>query len=498
MADAATAESWAAKARSITLPQQMIIDGSLQSASGGETVDIVSPRDAKIITTVPKGHPDDVDRAVTAARRAFTDSAWSRLTPAERKKLLHRFADTIEAHRDELALLICLEMGKPIEYAYSIEMRTTIACYRWYAEWADKLAGEIPEVGADALALVTREPIGVVGVVVPWNFPMTLSSWKIAPALAVGCTVVVRPSDMSPLSALRLAELALEAGLPDGVLNVVTGKGRATSQALGLHPDVDTLAFTGSTEVGRAYLRYSADSNLKRVWLELGGKSPSIVLPDADIDAAVAGTAGNIFFNQGEMCTAPSRLLVHRSIRDQVVDGIVRHAESLRIGDPLDPATRMGPLVSGSHREKVEAHTARALAEGARLRTGGKRPTDVGPGGFYLQPTVLDDVEPGMAIAREEVFGPVLSVLTFDDEDQAVAMANDTEYGLAAAVWTRDVSAAHRVSRKVQAGTVWVNCYEEGDMTVPFGGFKQSGNGRDKSVHALEKYTELKTTWIAL
>ena len=497
MADEATAGSWAAKAQSITLPQQMIIDGSPARTSSEETANITSPRDGKIITTVPKGHPDDVDRAVAAARRAFTDSSWAGLRPPERKMLLHRFADAIEAHRDELALLISLEMGKPIEYAYSIEMRTTIACYRWYAEWVDKLSGEVPEVGAEALALVTREPIGVVGVVVPWNFPMTLSAWKIAPALAVGCTVVIRPSDLSPLSALRLAELGLQAGLPDGVLNVVTGQGRQTAQRLGLHPDVDTLAFTGSTEVGRAYLRYAADSNLKRVWLELGGKSPSIVLPDADIDAAVAGTAGNIFFNQGEMCTAPSRLLVHRSIRDEVVDGVVRHAESLRIGDPLDPATQMGPLVSASHREKVEAHTQGAVDAGAVLRTGGDRP-DVGLDGFYLRPTVLDRVEPGMAIGREEVFGPVLSVLTFEDEDQAVAMANDTEYGLAAAVWTRDVSAAHRVSRKVQAGTVWVNCYEEGDMTVPFGGFKQSGNGRDKSVHALEKYTELKTTWIVL
>ncbi len=420
------------------------------------------------------------------------------MAPAERKQVLHRFVDAIEAHRDDLALLVSLEMGKPIDYAYSIEMRTTIACYRWYAEWADKLVGEVPEVGPEALALITREPIGVVGVVVPWNFPMTLLAWKVAPALAVGCTVVVRPSELSPLSAIRLAEIALEAGLPPGVLNVVTGQGKETAQALGLHPDVDTLAFTGSTEVGRAFLRYSADSNLKRVWLELGGKSPSIVLQDADLDAAIAGTAGNIFFNQGEMCTAPSRLLVHRSVADEVVDGVVRAAEALRIGDPLRPGTQIGPLVSGAHRNRVEAHTRRAMEQGARLRAGGTRPDEANADGFYLRPTVLDQVDPEMSIARDEVFGPVLSVLTFDDEDHAVRLANDSVYGLAAAVWTSDVSAAHRVSRRLQAGTVWVNCYEEGDMTVPFGGYKQSGNGRDKSVHALEKYTELKTTWIKL
>ena len=484
---------WQGWATSLVVPDQQVIDGESGYAADGATFGVVSPRDGATIAEVPDSGAVDVDRAVAAARKA--GAGWAATSPAERKRLLHRFTDLVEQHRDELALLMSLEMGKPIDIAARIEMRTTINCYRWYAEWADKLTGEVPEVGRDALALVTREPVGVVAVVVPWNFPMTLTAWKVAPALAAGCTVVVKPSEHSPLSMLRLGALALEAGLPDGVLNVVTGDGPRVPTLLGRHRDVDSVAFTGSTAVGRQFMHYAAESNLKRVWLELGGKSPSIVLPDADLAAAASSTAGNIFFNQGEMCTAPSRLLVHTSVRDEVVGRIVDIAQAMRVGDPLDPATQMGPLVSSIHRERVDEHVQNAVAAGAAIRAGGTRPDS---GGFYYRPTVLDGVTPDMAIARDEVFGPVLSVLEFDTVEQAVELANDTDYGLAAAVWTRDVSNAHRVSRAVKAGTVWVNCYEEGDMSVPFGGFKQSGNGRDKSVHALEKYTELKTTWLAL
>jgi gamma-glutamyl-gamma-aminobutyraldehyde dehydrogenase len=489
-------EEWRMRAARLAPRTGHHIGGSFTPSRDGATLPVVSPRDGRTIADVAAAGAADVDAAVAAARRAFDDGPWPRLSPADRKAALLRLADLVERDRETLALLVSLEMGKPITEADGIELRALIGCLRWYAEAADKLIDESPRTGAHSLALVTREPVGVVGAVVPWNFPLTMAAWKLAPALAAGCTVVLKPAEESPLSALHLAALAAEAGLPDGVLNVVNGRGETAGRALGEHPGVDVIAFTGSTEVGRHFLRYAAGSNLKRVWLELGGKSPNIILPDApDLDAAADTAAWGIFFNAGEMCTAPSRLLVHRSIAGRVLDRIVARAESLAIGDPLDPATEMGPLVSARQRDRVLSYLKAGDADGARLRAGGSPP---GGDGYYVRPSVFDRVTPGMRIAREEIFGPVLAVLEFDDTDEAVRLANDSDYGLAAALWTSDLTTAHRVSRALRAGTVWVNCYEEGDMSVPFGGVKQSGNGRDKSLHALDKYLDLKTTWIAL
>ncbi|MER5748307.1 aldehyde dehydrogenase [Streptomyces sp. NPDC002088] len=494
---AVTRDEWLRRAKALKLSGAHHIDG-VEEAGGGNSFTVVSPRDGQVLAEVADGGSAEVDAAVAAARRAFDTGPWPRLTPADRGRVLVRIAERLEERREELALTVSLEMGKPITDAHDIELRAVINTFRWYGQLADKLTDESPHTAPDALALVTREPAGVVGAVVPWNFPLTLAGWKVAPALAAGCTVVLKPSENSPLSALLLAAVASEAGLPPGVLNVVNGLGPTTGRAIGLHPDVDVLAFTGSTAVGRHFLRYAADSNLKRVWLELGGKSPNIVLPDApDLEKAAATAAWGIFFNQGEMCTAPSRLLVHTSVAERVTEAVVERARALRVGDPLDPATEMGALVGESHLTRVLDHIRHGADDGARLRTGGGR-THTETGGVYLEPTVFDRVDPGSRLAREEIFGPVLSVLTFDDLDEAVALANATEYGLAAGLWTSDLSTAHRVSRALKAGTVWVNCYEEGDLTVPFGGMKQSGNGRDKSAHALEKYTELKTTWIQL
>ncbi|WP_328686150.1 aldehyde dehydrogenase [Streptomyces sp. NBC_00343] len=490
-------DEWLRRAKTFQVYGAHHIDGA-DEPGAGRTFRVVSPRDGQVVAEVADGGPAEVDAAVAAARRAFDTGPWPRLAPAERGRVLLRLAELLETQREALALAVTLEMGKPVTDAHDIELRAAINTFRWYGQLADKLTDESPHTAPDALALVTREPAGVVGAVVPWNFPLTLASWKVAPALAAGCAVVLKPSENSPLSALLLGRLATEAGLPPGVLNVVTGDGPTAGRALGVHPDVDVLAFTGSTAVGRHFLRYSADSNLKRVWLELGGKSPNIVLPDApDLEKAAATAAWGIFFNQGEMCTAPSRLLVHASVTEQVTEAVVARARELRVGDPLDPATEMGALVGEGHLERVLGHVRRGVDEGSRLRTGGSR-TRTDSGGSFVEPTVFDRVEAGAGLAREEIFGPVLSVISFNTLEEAVELANATQYGLAAGLWTSDLSTAHRVSRALKAGTVWVNCYEEGDLTVPFGGMKQSGNGRDKSAHALEKYTELKTTWIQL
>lgn len=491
-------EDWLERATVMSIDGRALIDGERVDAISGDTFACRSPRDGRVLAPVAACQTRDVDRAVAAARRAFDEGRWAHRPPAERKRVLVDWARLVEEHADELALLVTLEMGKPINDSRSIELTAVRNCLSWYGELTDKLMGELPSVDRSALAMVTREPLGVVGAVVPWNFPLTMASWKLGPALAAGNSVVLKPAEQSPLSALRLAQLALEAGLPEGVLNIVPGFGETAGQALGRHHDVDVITFTGSTEVGRLFLRYASESNLKRVWLELGGKSPNIVFSDAaDLDVAAEAAAFGGFFNQGEMCTAASRLLVDDHIHEEFTERLLRKAQERPPADPLDPATRTGPLVDEEHMTRVLGYVEAGRADGATLRVGGSQ-TRAGTGGWYVEPTVFTDVGNQMRIAREEIFGPVVSLIRFSEADEAVRIANDTMYGLAAAVWTNDLVTAHRTARAIRAGTVWVNCYEEGDMTVPFGGMKHSGFGRDKSAHAIDKFTDLKTTWIAL
>lgn len=492
-ADPVGAVDWIARASAQALPRGLVIGGRVVAAEA--TREQVTPRDGSVLGVVPWATVADADRAVAAARTAFDSGSWSRLHPRARGDILLRVADVLEAHRDELALLVSLEMGKPIRQAWEIELRTFVRTWRYYGELADKEHGEVTPTGPGELSLVTREPAGVVAAVVPWNFPLTLAGWKVAPALAAGCTVVLKTAESSPLSMLRVAELALEAGLPPGVLNVVTGDGPEVGRRLGEHPDVDILTFTGSTAVGRHFLRYSADSNLKRVYLELGGKSPNIIFPDApDLDAAAATAAWAIFFNSGEMCTAGSRLVLHRDIADDVIAKVVAASADWAPGDPLDPATRMGPMVDARSVDRIGAQLQEGVSAGARVVTGGAR---IDRPGSYFAPTVVTDLTRDNVLVRDELFAPVLSVLTVDSEEEAIRVAGDTPYGLAAACWTADLGRALRVSRALRAGTVWVNCYEEGDLSVPFGGVGLSGHGRDKSAHAMAEYTDLKTTWIA-
>lgn len=482
----------------LAIKGQAFIDGRFVESVSGETFDDISPRDGQVIAKVAACDAADVDLAVKAARRAFDTGVWRDRSPKERKKVLQRFAALFEKHMDELAVLETLDMGKPISESRTIDVNVVLDTLQWYAECPDKLYDEIAPTGPNQLATITREPVGVVGAVVPWNFPMLMAAWKLAPALATGNSVILKPAEQSPLTALRMAELAAEAGIPDGVFNVLPGFGPTAGKAIGMHMDVDCLAFTGSGEVGKLFLQYAGQSNMKRLFLECGGKSPNIILDDVpELRAAAERAATAICFNQGEVCVAPSRLILSERIQDQFLDIVIETARSIRPGDPLDPETRLGALVEDDHRSRVESYIAKGREEGARLVLGGDRP-DTELGGYYLNPTIFANVKNSMAIAREEIFGPVLSTITVKDDEEAVRVANDTSYGLAAAVWTRDLSRAHRISRKLRAGSVWVNCYDHGDVTVPFGGYKQSGNGRDKSLHALDKYTELKTTWIEL
>ncbi|MFV2176247.1 aldehyde dehydrogenase [Actinomadura sp. LOL_016] len=486
------------RAAALTPPTRLFLDGAFVDAASGATFDRVSPRDGTVIARVAEGDETDVDRAVAAARAAFQDGRWARRPPRERRAVLQRLARLVEEHAEELALIEALDMGKPFTDALAVDLRVTVQTLDFYAEAIDKTYDEVAPTAEDVLATITREPLGVVAAVVPWNFPLMMAIWKVAPALAVGNSVVVKPAEQSPLTALRLAELAAEAGLPAGVLNVVPGFGPTAGRALGLHMDVDAVAFTGSGSVGRRFMRYAAESNIKQVSLELGGKSPQIVLPDAPgLDRVAEAVATGIFFNQGEVCTGGSRLLVHRSIKDELLGKVLDASRRKRVGDPLDPGVDIGALVESAHMERVLGYIDAGREEGARAVLGGNRVL-AETGGYYVEPTVFDQVDPHMRIAQEEIFGPVLSVLEFDSVDEAVRIANGTAYGLAAAVWTTDLSTAHRVSRRLRAGTVWVNCYDDSDITVPFGGYGQSGFGRDKSLHALDKYAHLKSTWIKL
>jgi acyl-CoA reductase-like NAD-dependent aldehyde dehydrogenase len=490
--------SWHDRAAQVRPDGQAFVAGRRVASATGETFDKKSPIDGRLLGAVTRGRAPDIDAAVAAARQAFDDGRWAHQTPAARKKVLQRFSERILGARDELALLETLDMGKPIRYSLAVDVGSTARTIAWYAEAVDKIYDEIAPTPRSALALITREPMGVIGCIVPWNYPMIMAAWKLGPALAAGNSVVLKPSEKSPYTALRLAELAVEAGLPPGVFNVVPGYGHEAGEALALHPDVDAIGFTGSTRVGRKMLEYAGRSNLKRVFNELGGKSAFVVFDDfRDVARAAETVAASLFFNQGESCNAPSRVLVQRSIADEFVARVVAEAPKYAPADPLDDRTVMGALVDDTQLKTVLGYIDAGQTEGARCVAGGRQ-ARAESGGFFVEPTVFDGVANTMKIAREEIFGPVMGVLRFDTEAEAVAMANDSPYGLQASVWSHDINRSHRVARALRAGTVHVNQYDEDDITVPFGGYKQSGNGRDKSLHAFDKVTELKTTWLRI
>jgi aldehyde dehydrogenase (NAD+) len=476
--------------------KKLLINNEWRDASGGKTMEVINPATEEVIATVASADKSDVDEAVKAARAAL-NGPWGKMSARERGRLISKLADRLLEKADEVARLETLHNGKPIFESRQIEIPAAAECLEYYAGWADKIMGETIPVKGNYLTYTLREPLGVVAAIVPWNFPLLLAAWKVAPALACGNVVILKPASQTPLTAIALGEIAVDVGLPSGVLNVLTGPGSSLGQAIVEHPGIDKIAFTGDTSTGKGIMRAAADT-LKKITLELGGKSPNIVLADADIDAALRGATTGIFYGKGEVCAAGSRLLVDSSIKDQFMEKLAARAKKMVAGDPLDPKTRYGALASKKQLETVERYVGIAKKEGATLVAGGAR-ADIGTGkGYFFQPTVFDHVTPDSTISREEIFGPVLATIAFADLDEAIALANASQYGLAAAVWTRDVKKAHYVARKLQAGTVWINTYNIYDTAAPFGGYKASGFGREMSAHALEHYTQVKSVWVDL
>jgi len=476
--------------------KQLFINNEWRDAAGASTLEVVNPATEEVVAEVASADRADIDAAVAAARAAL-GGPWGTMSARDRGRLVWKIGERLMARADEIARLETLHNGKPIFESRQIEVPASAECFQYYAGWADKIHGETIPVRGEYLTYTLREPVGVIAAIVPWNFPLLLTAWKVAPALACGNTVIIKPASQTPLTAIALAEAAAEAGLPPGVLNVITGPGSKVGQMLVEHPGIDKIAFTGDTSTGKGIMRGASDT-LKKITLELGGKSPNIVFPDADLDAAVRGATTGIFYGKGEVCAAGSRLLVDKSIKDEFVDKVAARARKMTPGDPMDPKTRLGAVASKKQLETDLRYIEIAKKEGAQLVAGGGR-ADIGTGkGYFLQPTIFDGVTPQMTIAREEIFGPVLATIEFGDVDEAIARANDSSYGLAAAIWTKDIKKAHHVARRLQAGTVWVNTYNVYDTAAPFGGYKQSGFGREMSMHALEHYTQVKSVWVDL